>query len=208
MKIEQGRKVRSDKKRQVKPTLSIELKECLYRVSYITKTPVKDLTERMCIKGLSSRTVLDYLSTNFRRTVRIDATLFLGDLERPSLQKKSKPGQTDKVTITFTQNTYDNICVLAYALDVTPTRATALLLHAALYHSDFVNNYVRQHIEGQLDQSRMKELRKVLQFINASHDFKERVSWTSFLSFIYDEFISGSQSVSDSIQEFLVTWKS
>ena len=207
MKIEQGRKVRVDKKRQVKPTLPIELKECLYRVSYITKTPVKELTERMCIKGLTSRPVLNYISERFRRTVRIDNTLYMGNFERPSLQTKSKAGETGKVTITFSGSTYENICVLAYALDVTPTRATALLLHATLYYSDFANSFVKSHIEGQLDESRMKELRKVLQFINDSHDFNERVSWTSFLSFLYDEFMTGTNSLSETIQEFLELWR-
>lgn len=207
MTIQKGRKVRSDKKREVKPTLKTDLKECLYRLSYITNTPVKELAERMCMKGITSQSVLSYLSNSFRRTVRVGSTLYMGNLDRPSLQVKSKSTLTSKITIKFSQSTYDAICVIAYALDVTPTRATALLLHASLYHSDFTNTFVRTHIENQLDGNRMKELRKVLQYINSSSDSTQRVSWTSFLSVIYDEFLTGTNSVSDSIQDFLDIWK-
>ncbi|MCJ7992628.1 hypothetical protein MUB15_31250, partial [Priestia sp. OVS21] len=64
---EKQRKVRCDKKRDVKPTIPIHLKECIYRLSYITNTPVKDVTESICISGLKSPKVMDYLSHYFRR---------------------------------------------------------------------------------------------------------------------------------------------
>lgn len=207
MKTGQSRKVRSDKKVEVKPTLLIELKECLYRLSYITNTPVKNIAAHICEKGLSSMTVLDYLSKSFRRSVHIGSTLYMGDLERPSLQKKMSAGETGKITIKFSQKTYDTICVLAFGLGVTPTRATALLINAAIYYSDFADTYVRKHVEEQLDASRKKELRKVLQFINASSDYEQKVSWASFLSVIYDDFLTGNNTISDSIQEFLDRWK-
>lgn len=207
METGKRRKVRSDKKVDVKPTLLIELKECLYRLSYITNTPVKNIAAHICEKGLSSTTVLDYLSKSFRRSVHIGSTLYMGDLERPSLQKKMSAGETGKITIKFSQATYDTICVLAFGLGVTPTRATALLINAAIYYSDFADTYVRKHVEEQLDTSRKKELRKVLQFINASSDYEQKVSWASFLSVIYDDFLTGNNTISDSIQEFLDRWK-
>ena len=68
------RKVRSDKKRDVKPTISSNLKHCIYRLSYITSTPVKDVAETLCEKGLRSRKVMDYLSTYFRRDLKFANT--------------------------------------------------------------------------------------------------------------------------------------
>lgn len=207
MKTGKSRKVRSDKRPEVKPTLLIELKEMLYRLSYITKTPVKDLAAHICEKGLASRSVLEHLSKSFRRTIHLGSTLYMGDLDRPSLQTKMKAGETGKITTKFSQKTYGTICILAYGLGVTPTRATALLINATIYYSDFADAFVRTHIEDQLDDSRKKELRKVLQFINASSDYEQNVSWSSFLSLIYDEFMNGTNTVSDSIQEFLERWR-
>ncbi|MDA6082696.1 hypothetical protein OSJ97_24410, partial [Escherichia coli] len=63
--VAKDRKTRSDKKRDVKPTISIDLKNCIYRLSYITNTPVKDVIETICEKGLQSRKVMEYLSEYF-----------------------------------------------------------------------------------------------------------------------------------------------
>ncbi|MEB9310261.1 hypothetical protein P4I99_33175 [Bacillus cereus] len=51
--IEQERKVRKDKKVDIKPTISVDLKECIYRLSYITNKPVKD--GGLCSNGTKSR---------------------------------------------------------------------------------------------------------------------------------------------------------
>ncbi|MDV2888137.1 hypothetical protein RYX45_23525, partial [Alkalihalophilus pseudofirmus] len=72
------RKTRSDKKRDVKPTVSSNLRDCIYRLSYITQTPVKDVVEILCEKGLKSRKVVEYLSQYFRRDFQFINTLFIG----------------------------------------------------------------------------------------------------------------------------------
>lgn len=204
---ERVRKVRSDKKKEVKPSLSTELKEAIYRISYITQTPVKDIAVLLCDKGFVSPDVMSYLSPQFRRTVRLKNTMYMGDLERPSLRTRSLPGKTEKITIKFEQSSYENICMLAYALDVTPTRATALLLHTSLHHSDILNKYIQEHLKGHLSVPRMKELRKVLLYLNANNTHDAEVSWITFLSYLYDDVKNGDLTVSESIQEFLSRWR-
>lgn len=122
------RKTRSDKKRDVKPTISVDLKNCVYQLSYITNTPVKDVVEIMCEKGLQSRRVLEYLSKNFRREFQFMNTIYMGDLGRESLQRKYQSGKNERITTRFTQDTFEIIKKLSDALDVTPSKATALLL--------------------------------------------------------------------------------
>lgn len=204
---EKKRKVRSDKKKDVKPTINVELKDCIYRISYITQTPVKDVAYMLCDRGLLSKDVMSFLSEQFRRTVRLKSTLYIGDIERPSLRTRSLAGQKEKITIRFDSVSYENLCTLAYAMDVTPTRATALLLDASIHHSDIINDYVKDHIQGHLSDSRMKELRKVLQFLNENNPYEAEVSWSSFLSYLYEDLKSGDITVSESIQEFLKRWR-
>lgn len=206
MEAVKTRKVRSDKKKEIKPSITQEFKECLYRLSYITNTPVKDIGEKICISGIQSRNVLEFLSQSFRRSVHIGSTLYIGDLERPSQQKKSST-KKEKITIKFHSKTYDAICILAYALDVTPSRATALLLHATIYQSDYADNFVQAHMTEQLDTRRLKELKKVLQYINESSDQGESVSWTAFLSLLYEEFITDEITLSESVYKFLEKWR-
>ncbi|WP_245579618.1 hypothetical protein [Alteribacter aurantiacus] len=83
---EKTRKVRSDKKRDVKPTIPFQLRECIYRLSYITNRPVKDVAEAICLYGLASKKVMEHLSKNFRRDFMGESTLYVGDLENLSLQ--------------------------------------------------------------------------------------------------------------------------
>ena len=207
MEKEKRRQVRSDKKKEIKPTLPVDLKEAIYRISYITGTPVKDLSVLLCEKGLLNHQVMNHLSEGFRRTVRLKSTLYLGDINRPSLRTRLLPGQTGKITIKFEQHDYENLSTLAYALDVTPSRATALLLNASIHHSNIVNDYVIDVIRGHIDEPRMRELRNVLRYLNANKSLDAEVTWVAFLSHLYDEVKNGETTISESIQEFLKRWR-
>src|SRR3954452_15879890 len=160
------RKVRSDKKRDIKPTIPAELKNCIHSLSYITNTPVKDVGETLCEKGLQSRKVMEYLSQYFRRDLRFSNTIFIGNLERESLQNKYQSGKNERITIRFSQTTYENISNLAQALDVTKSKATALLLDASLRNTNLLNAYVKLYLHENIDQARMKELKQILKYIN------------------------------------------
>lgn len=204
---ERTRKVRSDKKRQIKPTLSIHLREAIYRISYITVTPVKDVGERICEDGLVSRKVIENLSQHFRRPVRLGNTLYMGDLERPSLSRKAPKGQSDRISIAFKQHTYENITALAYALDVTPARATALLIDVSIRDSAFINKYFHDHLKQQLDDNRMAELKKVIKYLNANNPYDERITWGLLFSYLYGEIKDGASNVTESVTDFIKKWK-
>lgn len=201
------RKVRSDKKREVQPTIPIELKDTIYRLSYITNSPVKDVAERICVDGIISRKVLDGLSQHFRRSIRFENTQYLGYPSRPSLQRKSPAGLNERIGIRFKQHTYENISSLAFALDCTPSRATALLLEASIHNSEFINEYFQERLQDQLDERRMAELKKVLEYINANNPYDEKISWGLLLSYLYEEMKEGASTVSESITTFVSKWK-
>lgn len=199
---------RSDKKRDIKPTVSKELRECIYRLSFITDTPVKDVAEAICINGIGRKKVISHLSQNFRRPVRIDNTLYRGNLDCIPIKKRSVAGQTVRITIRFRSQTYDAIYALSYALDCTVSRACALLLDASVRDGDFINEFVRRYLEEKIDDVRMKELRKVLKYVNANNPYGEEYSWANLLSLMVDEVRDAAVKVSDSVSDFIVhQWK-
>ena len=114
------RKVRSDKKREVKPTISIQLKDAIYIISYVTSTPVKDVAERICTDGLASKKVISSLSPRFRRTVRLANTLYMGDIKRPTLRRNNIAEKTDRISLRLLAPDYDNLSTLAFALTLHP----------------------------------------------------------------------------------------
>lgn len=198
------RKTRSDKKRDVKPTIPLELKECVYRLSYIMNTPVKDIAESLCVEGIFSKRVLEYMSSNFKRSIRLEGTLYVGDINRRTMQKRHNAGKSERITIRFKPNDYENITALAYALDVTPSRATALLLDASVRNAEFINEFVRLYLKENLDSKRMKEMRGVMKFINTNNPYEEEISWSSTLSYIMGEFKSEASNIKEKVNEFLI----
>lgn len=197
------RKIRSDKKRDVKPTISSNLKDCIYRLSYITNTPVKDVVETLCEKGLKSRKVIDYLSQHFRRNFQFLNTVFIGDFERESLQHKYQSGKNVRITTRFNANIYEDISSLSYALDVTPSKATALLLEASVRNTNILNAFVKTYLHGQVDNLRMKELKQVLKYINKNNPYKEEISWFTLLSMIFDDIKDSTSNVKDKIHSWI-----
>lgn len=201
------RKVRSDKKREVKPTVSVHLKDAIYIISYVTSTPVKDVAEAICAHGMSRRKVLDYLAQHFRRDIRIGSTLYMGDLSRPSLRRHSVAEKTDRLSLRLKAPEYDKLALLAFALDVTPSRACALLLDASIRNGDFINEYFRDFAKSQLDEQRMKELRKVIRWLNVENPYSDGISWGLLLSYIYANMKDTATNFRESINDFIDRWR-
>lgn len=201
------RKVRTDKKRDVKPTIPIELKDTIYRISYVIDTPVKEIVETIFLFGLGSRKVITILSENFKRSVRFHDTLFLGDLDKPSVQRLKPETRTERISTRLKQPDYENLVTLAFALDVTPSRAAALLLDVSIRHSDFVNSYFQQHLSQTLNYNRMIELRKIINFINKNNPYDETVSWLALISYIYTEIKDSAVSFNETLNDFIDKWK-
>lgn len=198
---EKKRRNRSDKKRDVKPTVPIALKECIERLSYITRLPVKDISEEICEYGLYNKKVMEYLAENFRRSYRFNRTVFMGSLERPSMQKETIKGFKDRITVRFKQTTYEDINRLAYALDVTPTRATAILLNATIRNSEFINTFLEKNIVNKLDPNRQKELKSVLRFINRNNPYDKEITVSALIAYYFDEIKTGLISFQDFVEK-------
>lgn len=205
--VKKVRKVRIDKKRDIKPTISVNLKNCIYRLSYITNTPVKDVAEIICEKGLKSRRVIEYLSDHFRRDYHFLNTIYFGDLERESLQRKCQSGKNERITIRFTQETYEDIFTLSNALDVTPSKATALLLDASVRNTNLLNAFVKTYLSSNIDKARMKELKEVMKYVNKNNPYNEEISWFALVAMIFEDIKDNSSNVKDIIYNWIDKYK-
>ena len=199
------RKERSDKKRDVKPIITIELKDAIYRMAYITQTPIKDVAESMVVHAVSEREIIDNLSQSFRRDVRIDNTLKYGHIGNKRISKREE-GERERITLRLTQRTYEVVAVLAYALDVSATRVCALLLDESMRDFRFINGYVSRHISDKITESQMRELRSILRYVNEDAD--DQMTLASLLSSIVDEVSAPVTRMKDAVSEFIVrNWR-
>ncbi|MEX3713468.1 hypothetical protein ABFV99_13785 [Cytobacillus horneckiae] len=198
------RKVRKDKKIDVKPTVEIDLYECVSRISHITYSPMKDVAEHFCKNGLYSKKVIELLSKKFRRNYKFQTTLFRGDPELLTQRMRKRSESTTRITIRFSKETYDEIAELAYAMDTTLSTATAVLLEASVQNTDIVSEYVNNYIEESLDEKRKEQLRLVLEFIRKENPYQTNdITIAQLFSFILDEFMDQSRNIKKTVENWL-----
>lgn len=201
------RKERSDKKRDIKPTVTIELKDTIYRLALITNNPVMHVAEEICKYGIRDGEILEYLSENFRKSIRIGNTIYRGNENNPHIRRYITSAPTSRVSIRFYKREYDEIHALSYAMECTVSRACALILDATVRNGDFINEFVRKYLEDNIDGERMKELRKILKYVNANNPYNEEYSWGVLLSHMMEEVKYSAEKVSETVSEFIVnTW--
>lgn len=190
------RKVRSDKKTDVKPVIPVHLKETIYRLSKVCDLFVKDLAVILCSEGIQSKEVMGLLKPNFRRGVRLGNTIYFGSLDNPSLQRKMDKGFHERITIKFESADFENIALLAHALAVTPSRATAILLDASIRDPDFIHTLLKDHSKRKrLTEEDQVELKKVMKYINSDNPYKSIVTWSDMLLYVGDFVVNGWRKV-------------
>jgi len=200
-----GRGQRLDKKRDVKPTLKLDLKDVIYRLSHITYTPVKDVCPTLCMMVIKDRQTIENLSQYFKRDLLFDNTMFRGHVSNETIQKRiNVPGE--RVTIRFSQSEYSAIALLAFALDCTVSRATAILLEISMSQILFVNEYVKEYLRHELSESQLREFKEILRYVNSngvSHH-----SWFSLLAHVVDEVGSPVNRIKEAISSFIdLNWR-
>lgn len=186
------RKVRSDKKRDVKPVISIQLKKIIYSLSDICDIPVKDIAVILCEEGIHSKEVMGYLKPHFRRDIQLRNTIYFGNLDNPSLQRRKELGFHERITTKFTTADFENIAKLAHALDVTPSRATAVLINASIRDPEFIHTLMSKHSKRKrLSEEHQAELKKVMKYINSDNPYKTSIAWADMLIYAGDFIING-----------------
>lgn len=194
------RKTRSDKKKEVKATLSIALKNAIHRLSYITNTPIKDVCEKLCHELIIDRKIIDTLSGYFQHEVIYDGTMFRGHYDNVQIAKRFE-GKTSIATMTFTRSDYDIIYKIAYALGVSPSRCVALLLDMAMRDINVVNQYIKDYLKKELSPYELEELKQLISYTNRSN--VNHQTWASFLGYIYEQKGSPMFKMREIINEFL-----
>lgn len=154
------RKTRSDKKVDVKPTMSLVLKRQLYEFARLCNEPVKDIAERLCVDALTSKCIMDELCKWLRRNYYYNNTIVIGYKERPRL-KLTFQGETGKVTIRFLKCDYDQLSDLAYSLDINPSATAAVLIRLTIRNKEFMEMFV-----SNLNKVNERERFEVMRFLN------------------------------------------
>ncbi len=189
--IKGKRKIRSDRKREIQPVISVELYDCIARISYITTTPIKNVGETLCMEGYRSQKVIDQLSPFFRRDFRYsnqygDIIIIPGESDRIPFKINRGDGNRARISMRFYQDNHDKISELAFALDMTISSAAAFLLETA-FSLDIGLDYIQGYIVKSLEGNRLEQLKAVLQFMNEQSYPNEKITMADLLDFLSGE---------------------
>lgn len=197
------RKERSDKKREVKPLIPTEEKEKIHRIAHITDKAIKDVCEFLIVFLIRDIDTIDMLSKHFKRDIVIHKIYYMGDINVVTVSKRLK-GETDTVSVKFKREDFEIISALAYALDCTPTRVTAILLEAALRNVKAVNKFIYDYMTEELSNVQMIKLRKVLSYVNKQSDeIDEYSSWLTTLSTIIGDIRPATKKLYELVDNYL-----
>lgn len=162
-KVKKARKVRSDKKRDVKPTLSLFVKEDLYYYAYLTNQPVKDAALFLIANALRNEGILLELQPVMISDFIIENRIIKGNHTGQPTKIRYK-GETGKATVKFPQPVFEELRNLAFAIGITPTATAAVLIRKGLYNYEFMEEQIR-HYARRLDPKRFNEFVKFMKDI-------------------------------------------
>ncbi|OBW54720.1 hypothetical protein A9986_13945 [Solibacillus silvestris] len=197
------RKKRSDAKRDVKPTIKLPLRESVCRMADITDNPIKDVGANMIEHAVKNKKIIDSLSIHFRRDILIENTIKRGSTDNPRIAKR-EDGIHERITIRLRQHTYEMVSALAFALDVSVSRACAILIEKSMHDFDFVNNYVKKHLKSHLTPNEMRSLESLLHYVNQGIEYGEKVTLAGVVSYIVEEAKAPISKAKEAISNFVI----
>ena len=191
---------RKNRKRDLKPYILLELKDAIYRLSFLTYTPVKDIAEQLIINSIQNKVILDSLSRHFKREIYLNNTWYGGHLIDGPISKRAE-GECERITTRLREDDYEDVRKLAYALDCSTARAGSLLIEASMKDMHFINSLIKEFMAQQLSDREMKELRDLMKFLNQQDS--EHHSWAVILSQIADEVSIPLSRLREAVTEFI-----
>lgn len=168
MEEKRSRKLRSDKKIDCKPFVSISFYDSLDNVSRITERPIKDVGESILIQGLSDINIIEHFEEQFVFDYWHGDTVFMGDGQKNSKKRVVMTYEKRRLNMRFTSEQYFQLKQFANSLDRSIANAAARILEVAFFQSNAVHRYIETHVVYKLDQEQRMRLREVLQYINSS----------------------------------------
>lgn len=180
------RKERSDKKRDIKPTVPLHLHNCLSDLSYVVNQPIKDVAEFICLEGMQSHRVIEHISPRFKRDYQLNNTHYIGDrnLEHNRyIIRKEKVRK--RVSIRFTKEFYEQIDTLSFSLDLTPSSATSVLLEASIKDINIIDSLLKPYTH-RLDENKKRVLKDVIKYVRRDNPYIQSVGFMDIVRYFID----------------------
>jgi hypothetical protein len=208
MKEGRVRKVRSDKKRAIAPSLDVDTYELISHLSYVCDLPLKTVGELLSREAFNSYKILDEIKVHFRRTLQYkDDHYYVGDIQKKPYRMEK--GDKRRLYLKFYEFEYENFATLAYALDCSLSAATGLLIQKAIQRKDVMYPILSRYIHRKLDPKRAMQLREICRYLDKRSPY-EYITVPHIISHVLENCIETGKRIKREIniwidQEFRLT---
>jgi hypothetical protein len=181
------RKERTDKKVDVKPTITSELYDCITDLSYAFDMPIKDVVEFVCVEGINNRRVIEFMSATFRKDYWHNSTMYRGNSDLSHRRYIiRKVNSVRRISTRFTKESYDQIKTLAHSLDFTPSSATGFLLDCSVRNTTIIDSLARNHTST-FNDSREKALKSSMKYLGENNPYNSSIGFLEILQYLVED---------------------
>ena len=181
------RKVRSDKKIDVKPTCEIQLYNCVSNIADLTGMSMQHVAEHMCVEGMKSNIVVEHISEYFVREIFYRNTLYRPKRDFLGKQRKKRSSLSKRVSIRFSQEWHQILYEFSIALGVSVSESARIMLAGSIRNSNIVKEYINTYVKQPMNQRQKVFLSEILQFIKKENPYKDDFSFKDLLGYLKDE---------------------
>lgn len=191
-------------KREVKPFIDIDVKDTVYKLSFVTGYSVMSICEDLCNhsfrKGIGHE-----LSPYFKRGLSIDGAVFQGNKKAQKFESKST--NIERVSMKINNNAYEYAYNLSYAVGCSVAKIVAYAIEKSMNDFAFLERYIKQFLSKKIDKERKDIMLKVVKAVNKDYVGDEELSIAALLLYIADEYKRLSDGVEGVLKDVVVWGK-
>ena len=189
-------------KHDVKPFIEVEMKDLIYKLSFITGFSVNNICEDLCTHAIKTG-VGKELSSHFKREIKLDGVVY------PSLKEPKKfaknTNKIERMSLKLSSFVYEYANTLSFAMGGSISKVVAYFLERSVNDYDFLDQYTTEFLSKKMDENRKNIMKKIIYDVNNDYlpdDSKEH-SIISLLIYIIDEYKQPTESVEEALKNFI-----
>lgn len=189
-------------KRDIKPFISVETKNIVDKIAFLTGLSIKKICTDLCMHAVMTHAEED-LVPYFKREIKLNGKMYEGLNKPRKFERKS--GEIERVTLTFDESMHEYLSTLAFAIGTSTAKVVAYCIERSMSDTSFKTNYVAQCLISKINENRLQLLNEIMLDINHNH-LESNYSMASLLMYIVDEIKEPHQTIDTVIENVVSTW--
>ncbi|QCR33109.1 hypothetical protein [Lysinibacillus sp. SGAir0095] len=185
-------------KREVKPFIDIDVKDTIYKLSFVTGYSVKSICEDLCNQSFRCGLGRE-LSPYFKRGIQIDGAVFQGNKKAEKFESSSQ--NIERISMKVNGKLYDYAYHLSFAMESSVAKVVAYGVEKSMKDYAFLDRYIKQFLSKKIDKERKDMILKIVRTINKDYTVDEEYGIVSLLLYIADEYKRLDEGVDGVLQD-------